>query len=135
MKTPPPKLKILCLQHDALWLQPIYRLRFLESKWSFSIDDGDDRENVTFKINSRFVKLCRFYANSLKCQMQANFPGVDFLGTALKFRNRKKRIRRRFFTSFGKRAISRHFHVEVMQWWQRNVLKKAWCTCKVVVLA
>ena len=124
MKTPPPKLKILCLQHDTLWLQPIYRLRFLESKWSFSIDDGDDRENVTFKINSRFVKLCRFYANSLKCQMQANFPGVDFLGTALKFRNRKKRIRRRFFTSFGKRAISRHFHVEVMQWGQRNVLKK-----------
>ena len=30
--------------------------------------------------------------------MQANFPGVEFLGTALKFRE-KKNIRRRLFTS------------------------------------
>ena len=28
----------------------------------------------------------------------------------------------------------RHFHVVVVQWRQRNICKKAWCTCKVVVL-
>ena len=41
-------------------------LRFLESKWSFSIDDGDGNENVTFKMNLRFGKLCRLRAKSLK---------------------------------------------------------------------
>ena len=44
----------------------------------------------------------------LKCQKWANFLGVDFLGTALKFRERK--ICRRLFTSSIKREI-RHFHV------------------------
>ena len=46
---------------------------------------------------------------------------------SVKFRNRKKRIRRRCFTSSGKRAISRHFHVEVMQWWQRKRAKFLFC--------
>ena len=31
---------------------------------SFSIDDGDGSENVTFKMNFRFFKLCRVYSNS-----------------------------------------------------------------------
>ena len=38
---------------------------------------GDSSENVTFKMNSRFFQT---YV----------FPGADFLGTALKFRKRKK---------------------------------------------
>ena len=46
----------------------------------------------------------------------------DFLGTARKFRKRKK-IRRRLFTSSMKRKI-RHFHVVVVQSRQRNVQKK-----------
>ena len=33
---------------------------------SFSIDDGDGSEKVTFKMNLRFFKLCRAYSNSLK---------------------------------------------------------------------
>ena len=33
---------------------------------SFSIDDGDGSEKVTFKMNSCFFKLCRVYSNSLK---------------------------------------------------------------------
>ena len=40
-----------------------------------------------------------------------DFSGIDFVGTALKFRKRKK-IRRRLFTSSIKIAF-RHFHVEV----------------------
>ena len=32
---------------------------------SFSIDDCDVSENVTFKMNLRFFKLCRVYSNSL----------------------------------------------------------------------
>ena len=30
---------------------------------SFSIDDGNGSEKVTFKMNSRFFKLCRVYSN------------------------------------------------------------------------
>ena len=40
----------------------------------FSIDDGDGSENVTFKMNSRFLKLCRVYSNSLKMSNLSEFP-------------------------------------------------------------
>ena len=33
---------------------------------SFSIDDGDGSENVTFKLDSRFFKLCGVYSKFLK---------------------------------------------------------------------
>ena len=33
---------------------------------SFSIDDGNGSENVSFKMNSRFFNLCRVYSNLLK---------------------------------------------------------------------
>ena len=53
---------------------------------SFSTDDGDGR-------NSRFFKLFRVYSSSLeKSKVGEFFPGVDFLGTALKFRKRKKTL-------------------------------------------
>ena len=39
---------------------------------SFSIDDGDVSENVTFKMNLRFFKLCRVYSNSLNSLKMSN---------------------------------------------------------------
>ena len=54
------------------------------------IDDGDGSENVTLKMNSRFFNFSAFIPIRLKCKMQANFPGVDIMRTALKFRTRKK---------------------------------------------
>ena len=56
---------------------------------NFSIDDGDGSKNVTSEMNSRFFKLCRVYSNSLKRSNVGEFPW-RFLGTALKFRKRKK---------------------------------------------
>ena len=47
---------------------------------SFSIDGGDGSENVTFKMNSRFSKLCRVYSNSLKVSNVGEFPWSWFLG-------------------------------------------------------
>ena len=35
-------------------------------KGSFSIDDGNGSENVSFKMNSPFFNLCRVYSNLLK---------------------------------------------------------------------
>ena len=59
----------------------------LQSLGSFSIVDGNGSENVSFKMNSCFFNLFRVYSNLLKI---ANFPRVDFLRTALKFRERKR---------------------------------------------
>ena len=53
------------------------------------MDDGDGRENITFKMIPCFFKLCRAYSNSLKMSNVGNFPGVDFLWATLKFRERK----------------------------------------------
>jgi len=57
---------------------------------SFSIDDGESSRNATFKMNSRFLIFVASIPIHRKCQMWANFPGVNYLETALKFRNGKK---------------------------------------------
>ena len=49
-----------------------------------SFSNGDGSEHVTCKMNSRLFKL------RWKCQMKAKFSGIDFLGTALKFKKTKK---------------------------------------------
>ena len=41
---------------------------------SFSIDDGNGSENVSFKMNSRFLNLCRVYSNLLKMVSVGEFP-------------------------------------------------------------
>ena len=45
---------------------------------SFSIDDGNGSENVSFKMNSRFFKLCRVYSNLLKMASVGEFPWICF---------------------------------------------------------
>ena len=47
---------------------------FTLSLGSFSIDDGDGTQNVTFKMNSCFFKLCCIYSNSLKMSNVGKFP-------------------------------------------------------------
>ena len=47
---------------------------------SFSNEDGDGSGNVTFKMNSRFFKLCRVYCNSLKMSDVDGFFRSWFLG-------------------------------------------------------
>ena len=41
---------------------------------SFSIDDGNGSENVSFKMNSRVFNLCRVYSNLLKMASVGEFP-------------------------------------------------------------
>ena len=41
---------------------------------SFSIDDGNGSENVSFKMNFRFFNLCRVYSNLLKMASGGEFP-------------------------------------------------------------
>ena len=62
---------------------------------SFTIDDGDGRENITFIMNSRFFRLCRAYSNSPKKSKVGEFPRSWFVGDN----------RCRLFTSSIKREI------------------------------
>ena len=66
-------------------------------KGSFSFDDGNGSENVTFKMNSRFFKFFRVYFKLLKMSNVDECPRVGFLGTLLKFRKRKKNLQSRVY--------------------------------------
>ena len=51
------------------------KLLFLvEILGSFSIDDGNSSENVSFKMNSRFFNLCSVYSSLLKMASVDEFP-------------------------------------------------------------
>ena len=41
---------------------------------TFSIDDGNGSENVSFNMNSRFFNLCRAHFNLLKMVSVGEFP-------------------------------------------------------------
>ena len=90
----------------VLWYNPLGFIKFLPEKFAknltqwmtwnngdevcntvnsrfccrFSIDDGDGSENVTFKMNLRFLKLCCVCSNSLKMSNLSEFPCSWFLG-------------------------------------------------------
>ena len=74
---------------------------------SFSINEGNGGENVTYKMNSRFSKLCCVYSYLLKMANVGEFPRSWFLRSALRFKERKRNCRRLFMSS-TKLAI-RHF--------------------------
>ena len=57
---------------------------------TLSNDDDDGSENVAKKMNLSSFKLNRVYLDPIKCQMQATFPGVEFLRILLRFKKRKK---------------------------------------------
>ena len=99
---------------------------------SLSTDHGDGGGNVTLKINSRFLKLFRVYSSSPEMLKWANFPGVDFLGTTLKFRKRKKNSSSLVYVlhKTWNSAFSRRSRVETAE----KRTRKVWCTCKFVVL-
>ena len=52
-------------------------------------DDSDGSENVTFKMNSRFFKLCRAFSNSPKMLNVGEFPWSWFLGDRTQVWKRK----------------------------------------------
>ena len=92
-------------------------------------------ESITLKMNSPCFQLCRVYSNSLKMSNAGKFPWRCFLGVTHISLERERKIRPPLFMSAIKRKI-RHFQVVVVQWRQRNgeMYKKAWCTCKILVL-
>ena len=87
------------------------------------LNDGNGYENVTTKVNSRYLKFYHAYS-----KWQMTFE-VKFQRTVSKFRKRKKKLLS-CVPVLDKREI-RPFHVVLMQRPLRNV-QRAWCTCKAV---
>ena len=82
-------------------------------------------------LNSRDLKLAKTTTTAVKtapiwtrsiCQMQATFPGVEFL-RFYSSSKRGRKLRRRMSTSPIKRQI-RRFHVAVVQWTSTAGTKK-----------
>lgn len=95
---------------------------------------ANGRGNVAWKVTLHFFNLYHHYSISLTSSNTSKFwsSGAEFLSTISKFRKRKKSLSLLVYTSSTK-CGNRHFHMVVVQWWQRNV-QKMWCMCKVVVL-
>ena len=77
------------------------------------------------RVSSNFVA---FIPVRWKCQMLANFSGVYFLGTALKFTKTKKNSSSLVYVLYN---INVQFGIFMCSD-GKEMYKKAWCTCKVV---
>ena len=69
--TPGSNALILFLPTKISFVCGVVALKILRS---FSIDDADGSENVTFKMNSCFFNLCRVNSNLLKIASVDEFP-------------------------------------------------------------
>ena len=76
-----------CLEYSKTHTSQVRSEEILES---FSNDDGNDSQNVTINMNSRFSNFIAIIPTRFKCWMLVKFPRVKFVGTAPKFRKRKK---------------------------------------------
>ena len=62
---------------ETIWIivdETTYKDPAPKTLGSFSIDDGNGSENISFKMNSRFFNLCRVYSNLLKMARVGEFP-------------------------------------------------------------
>jgi len=59
----------LSYSNNGIRFIPYRRGRRVQVIGSFSVEDGDDSENVTFKMNSRFLNYVAFIPVCWKCQM------------------------------------------------------------------
>jgi len=132
----------------VLWYNPLGFIKFLPEKFAknltkwmtwnngdevcntvnsrfccrFNIDDGDGSENVTFKMNLRFLKLCRVYSRAIMGIMALGLfqfvENVKFKRISLQLVSwgphssleRDREIHCLVFVSFIK-IENRHFHV------------------------
>ena len=97
----------------------------------FKTQRRDCTENVAYKINLRSFSLYRNYSYPLTLS-KANPPGVEFLGDISKFRKRNSISSLLVYVLHKTRnqAFSRRSRAKT----GKEMYKRAWCTCRVVVL-
>ena len=76
----------LSYSNNGIRFIPYRRGRRVQVIGSFSIEDGNDSENVTFKMNSCFFKICRVYSSLLKMSNVGDFPSNWIPRERTKFR-------------------------------------------------
>ena len=118
---------------QADWLTDFTKYHRLDWLGSFSLvalTTATAERIVTFKRNSCvFQWRCRVFPIRWKCQMNANFPSVDFLRigrtirTALKFRKRKKNSSLRVYVLH--KTWNKAFSLRSLV----GTAKKCWKTC------
>ena len=114
---------------EQIWNVPPFYLHPLASKAATAVKTPFFLKEFEF-----FHYLsCLFQLPKMSNVGNWNFPWVDFLGTALKFRNRKKNSSSFVCALYGE---IRHFPFAVLQWRQRSVSRKKrdLYACKVVGL-
>ena len=89
---------------------------------TLSNEDDDGSENVTEKMNLRSFNLIASIRTRSICQMQATFPGIEFLRSLFRFKKRKENSSS-YVHVLHKRQI-RRFHVVVVQWTPNKCTKK-----------
>ena len=90
---------------------------------TLSKDDDEGSENVVKKWICVFSNLIASIWTRSICQMQATFPGVEFLRILFRIKKRKENSSSYMFTSSTSRQI-RRFYVEVVQWTSKKCTKK-----------
>ena len=73
-------------------------------------------------MNLRSFKLNRVYLDHSLCQMQATFPGVEFLRILFRFKKRKENSSS--YVHVLHKTQIRKFHVVVVQWTSKKCTKK-----------
>ena len=126
-------VKIVCctIYHDISGLYSWLFLVEVIGSLSNNESDGYGYENVTQKVNLRFLKLYRARSISFNSSNVGNFFWSWILKGSIKVQEMKKESYCLVFSFSTKREIM-HFRVVVVQRTLRNV-QKAWCTCKVVL--
>ena len=102
--------------YEGYWCRP---------KWgSFSTYNGDGRENVTQRVNSRCFGFFALIPSPNTCQMFANFSEVEFLRLPSKLRKRKNKsfscvhvLHKTWIWE-----VSRSSHATTAKKWTKNVL-------------
>ena len=124
-------------KNTSLSLQQVFTLELVTScvnirEFSKDTTTAHSQENVAWKSEFTFFSVSIvIIPTRLLCQMQANSSGAEFLSTISKFMKRmnfviaclrpSQNVKLGIFT--GSRAVD-----------GKEMYKKAWCTCKVVVL-
>ena len=72
----------VCLRLSSPVLLPVHL--------TLSMDDDDGSENVGKEMNLRSFKLITSTCTRSICQMQATFPGIEFLRILFRFKKRKE---------------------------------------------
>ena len=92
--------------------------------WSIGNDHYGGSENVALKNEFKFFKLHRVYLQPFNLSNVSNFPGVEFLRTLSRFKERKGNFSSYVHVLHKTSLRIRRFQIVVVQWTSTKCTKK-----------